>query len=194
MGEKELGMIESLGIQVERFAGKAIRAKVMEASERITAKSDPAEIATWVKRAMERLDRLAPKEKKIQIRENCGYACIEKNKSIIARAKAKRKKYKNIEDFLANEEGKPLTGTRLKKEGNKLTWHFTPQSFSPPMRCFCSLMSGLPKDETVSATYCLCSQGFVRRYWESVLEKPVKVELLESCLSGARECQFAIYL
>jgi hypothetical protein len=192
MGEKELGVIEVLGIQVERFAGKAIRAKAMAGSERITAKTGSAETAAWVKGVMEKLDKLVAKDRRVQIRENCGYACIEKNKSVIAKAKAKRKKFKSIDDYLANEERKPLTGTRLKKEGNKLTWYFTPQSFSPPRRCFCSLMSGLPKDETVSATYCLCSQGFVRRYWESVLEKPVKVEILESCLTGARECQFVI--
>jgi len=67
MGKKEIGMIEGMGIQMERFAGKAIRAKVMEGSERITAKSDPAEIAAWVKGAMARLDKLVAKEKRIQI-------------------------------------------------------------------------------------------------------------------------------
>jgi hypothetical protein len=194
MGKKEIGMIEGMGIQMERFAGKAIRAKVMEGSERITAKSNPAEIAAWVKGAMGRLDKLVAKEKRIQIRENCGYACVETNKSMIAGAKANRKKYKNIDEFLANEQRKPLTGTRLTKEGHVLYWFFTPRSFTPPRRCFCSLLAGLPEDEAISPTYCLCSQGFVRKYWESVLEKPVKVQLLESCASGARECKFAVYL
>jgi len=62
------------------------------------------------------------------------------------------------------------------------------------MRCYCGLLRGLPEDENVSRTYCYCSEGFVKEFWENVLERPVKVELLQSALSGASECQFAIHL
>ena len=77
MGKEEIGMIEGMGIQIERFAGKAIRAKVMEGSERITARSNPAEIAAWVKGALERLDKLVAKEKRIQISPNEFFSCLK---------------------------------------------------------------------------------------------------------------------
>ena len=34
-----------------------------------------------------------------------------------------------------------------------------------------------PEGTTVSSTYCNCAKGFVKTYWESVLGKPVQVQL-----------------
>jgi hypothetical protein len=47
---------------------------------------------------------------------------------------------------------------------------------------------------SVSLTYCHCSKAFVQRLWESVLEQPVNVELLQSVVSGDPECKFAVHL
>jgi predicted hydrocarbon binding protein len=62
------------------------------------------------------------------------------------------------------------------------------------MRCYCSLFRQLPTEDKVSTTYCNCSRGFVEKYWEAVLQKPVEVDLLKSAISGADECTFAIHL
>jgi predicted hydrocarbon binding protein len=43
-------------------------------------------------------------------------------------------------------------------------------------------------------TYCRCSEGFIKSYWEEILGRPVKVEILESVISGGRECRFAVRL
>jgi hypothetical protein len=192
MRKKELAVIKALGENVERFAGKSVRAKVMAGSEKLDAKSGPAEIASWMKGAMKRLDKSVSKAKRADIRKACGRGCAEVNKGTIERARDKRRKFGTLEDYFAAELRKPLAGTGLVKQGNVLTWFFTPRSFNPPMRCYCGLMKGLPEDEEISKTYCLCSRGFVERYWESVLDKPVRVELLESCLTGAPECKFSI--
>ena len=194
MGKKELNAIKALGINVGHIAGKGVKEKIMAGSERLTSKSTPAEIAAWLKGAMERLDKLVPKAKRFQIRENCGYDCARVNKGTLERGKIKRKKFPSLDEFLAAEQKKPLSGTRLEKKGNVLFWYFTPHTFSRTMRCFCALMKGLPEEETISSTYCLCSRGFVQKYWEGIVGKPLIVELLESCLSGAQECKFAIHL
>ena len=194
MGKKELNAIKALGINVGHIAGKGVKEKIMAGSERLTSKSTPAEIAAWLKGAMERLDKLVPKAKRFQIRENCGYDCARVNKGTLDKGKAKRKKYPSLDEFLAAEQKKPLSGTRLEKKGNVLFWYFTPHTFSRPMRCFCALMKGLPEEETISSTYCLCSRGFVQKYWEGIVGRPLTVDLLESCLSGAQECKFAIHL
>jgi hypothetical protein len=188
------GMLISMEKNVGVLAGKMISKKVMEGSEEITEKTDKRKIAEWVKGAMERLDTLVSEETKIQIMENCGRNCADVNKKVIERAKARRQKFKSTDEFLDAERNKPQTGTRLVREGNMLYQFYTPRAFTEPMRCYCGLLRGLPDNETVSSTYCHCSKGFVKRFWESVLERPVKVDLIQSAVSGASECEFAIHL
>ena len=46
----------------------------------------------------------------------------------------------------------------------------------------------------VPPVFCNCSAGYYKNYWEAVLERPVKVELLESILKGDDVCKFALNL
>jgi hypothetical protein len=187
-------MLIPLEKNIEHFAGEEVSKKVMEGSEDITEKTDKKKIALWTKGAMERLDSLVDEKTRIQIMNNCGSNCAEVNKRVIQKAIARRKKFKTDEDFLNAEQEKPQRGTKIKREGNQLFHIYTPQAFTFPMRCYCGLLRALPKDTTVSLTYCHCSEGFIKKYWESVLEKPVKVTLMESAISGAAECKFAVQL
>jgi hypothetical protein len=187
-------MLIPLEKNIEHFCGEAVSKKVMEGSEEITEKTDKKKTALWTKGAMERLDSLVDEKTRTQIMNNCGSNCAEINKRVIEKAKARRKKYQTPEEFLKAEQEKPQKGTKLAREGNVLYHFYNPQAFSFPMRCYCGLLRALPKDVTVSSTYCHCSEGFVKKYWESVLERPVKVELLQSAISGASECKFAIHL
>jgi predicted hydrocarbon binding protein len=179
---------------IEHFAGEAVSRKVMEGSEDITEKTDKKKVALWTKGAMERFDTLVDEKTRIQIMNNCGSNCAEVNKRVIQKALARRKKFKTVEDFLKAEQEKPQRGTKIIREGNQLFHIYTPQAFTFPMRCYCGLLRALPKDTTVSLTYCHCSEGFIKKYWESILEKPVKVDLIESAVSGASECKFAVQL
>ncbi len=186
--------IYEIGENMERFAGEDVRKKVMEGSGQITPSSKPEKVAKWVKGAMERLDDLVDEEARSRIMMNCGYNCAFINKSPIEKAKARRRKHKTVDEFLEAEQRNPPAGTRLAREGDIIYQFYTPRSFTRPMRCYCSLLRGLPDNETISLTYCECSKGFVQKYWEGILERPVEVELLESCVSGAQECKFAIHL
>jgi predicted hydrocarbon binding protein len=188
------GVLEAMEHCVEQLAGKTVAAKVMAGSEQITAKTDKKKIAEWVKNAMAMLDASVDEQTRVQIMQNCGYNCAKKNSKVIERAVARRKKYANITTFLEAEEQKPMKGTRLAREGNILYQFYTPQAFTRPMRCYCGLLRGLPNDESVSKTYCNCAKGFVEKYWENVLEKPVKVDLLQSVVAGDEECKFVIHL
>ena len=194
MGKTKHGMLMALEKNVEFLAGETISKKVMEGSEKITEKTDKRKIAGWVKDAMGRLDTLVDEKTRFQIMENCGYNCAEVNRRVIERAKARRKKFKSIDEFLEAEERKPTVGTRLAREGKTLYQFYTPRAFTRPMRCYCALLRGLPDDEKVSVTYCHCSKGFVKKFWENVLERPVRVELMQSAVSGGSECKFAIYI
>jgi hypothetical protein len=194
MGTAKQDMIKNIEKCTEHFAGKIMAKKVMEGSEQITEKTDARKVAEWVKGAMERLDALVDEKTRVQIMQNCGYSCAVVNRRVIERVKARRKKYKSIDEFLAVEQRKPMKGTRLVREGNVLYQFYTPQAFTRPMRCYCSLLRGLPPNEKTSITYCNCSKGFVEKFWESILERPVKVDLIQSAVSGAKECKFAIHL
>jgi hypothetical protein len=194
MTETDVDMIKELGKTVERIAGKTVSKKVMQGSEHLTKSSTKENIALWVRDAIGRLDSTVDKETQIQIMENCGRNCASINKRVIESAKKRRKKFKDLDTFLEAEQRKPMKGTKLSKDGDILYQYYTPHAFTPPMRCYCSLLRGLPKDTTISLTYCHCSKAFVQRLWENVLEQPVKVELLQSVVSGDSECKFAIYL
>ena len=194
MAKMDVAMIREIGKNLDRFAGEAIRKKVMEGSEQITATSSKRKVAEWVKGAMDRLDALVDEKTRIQVMENCGYSCALVNKSHMEKAKVRRKKYKSIDEFLEAEQRNPMRGTRLIREGDVMYQFYTPHSYTRPMRCYCSLLRGLPPNERISPTYCHCSKGFVKKFWEGVLERSVKVELIQSVVSGAQECKFAIYL
>jgi hypothetical protein len=193
MAKKHLRMIEELGRQIDRLAGEKTRKKILEGSENLGA-ANSEQIALWVKGAMERLDGAAGLKTRNAVMEQCGRNCAEVNHATVDRVVVKRKKYKSLDEFLDAEKNKLLPGMRLERDGRILYQYYTPRSFSPPMRCFCGLLRGLAAEESVSPTYCQCSRGFVLRMWERVLGKPVKVEVLATAVTGAKECQFKIEL
>jgi len=193
MAKKHLRKIEELGRNLEELTGDKVKEKVLEGSEKLASVSDSREIAMWVKGAMERLDKLVAKKIKTQVMEQCGRRCAVASETIEI-VVAKRKKYKGLDQFLEAEKRKLLPGMRLEREGKILYQYYTPRSFSPRMRCFCSLLEGLPAEENISPTYCQCSKGFVLEMWERILGKPVKVDVIATAVTGAKECKFKISL
>jgi hypothetical protein len=187
-------MLVPIEKNVEHYAGKEVSEKVMEGSENITEKTDKKKKALWTKNAMERLDSLVDEKTRIQIMNNCGKNCAEINKRVIQKAMERRKKFELFEEFLKAEQETPPKGTKIKREGNQLFHVYTPQAFTHPMRCYCGLVRALPTDVIMSKTYCHCAEGFIQKYWEAISEKPVKVTLIESAISGASECKFAVQL
>ncbi len=83
MGKRDIDMIREIGGNVERFAGKTVRDRVMEGSEKISSSTAKDKIAEWVEEAMDKLDTLTDKKIRFQIMENCGYNCSIVNKGIL---------------------------------------------------------------------------------------------------------------
>jgi hypothetical protein len=166
----------------------------MAGKEQLAASAKPEKVALWVKDAMDRLDAAAAPEMRNQIMTACGHNCLAHNPRPLTAAAARRRKYPSEDAFLTAEIQKPPAGMRFEREGKRLIHYYTPHAFGKGMRCFCSLMRGLPEDMTASATYCQCSRGFVEKYWESILGRPVRVDLGETAISGADECKFIIHL
>lgn len=193
MANRTSGQFKQIRGSIESLAGAEVGARVMEGAEKV-ALSNPEKVALWVKAAINRLDTLADETTRQQIMLACGYNCILVNKRPMDTARARRQKYPDEEAFLTAEVHKPPRGMRFEREGNLLIQFYTPHTYGSGMRCYCSLMSGLPEGETVSPTYCQCSRGFVQKYWEGILGRPVQVGLGETAISGADECRFVIPL
>ncbi len=194
MSKRIAGQIQEIGGHIEEFAGVKIKEKVMEGSENVAASSDRIKIALWVKEAIDRLDASATPGKCSQIMVACGHNCIAHNSRMAEAIKARRQKHSTEENFLKAELKKPIKGTRLELQGKTLIQYYTPRTHSIPRRCFCGLMFALPEGVNTSPTYCQCSRGFVEKYWEGALGRPVKVEAKETCMTGAKECKFIIHL
>jgi len=62
--------------------------------------------------------------------------------------------------------------------------------------CHCPrIREAIKSPETrISKTYCYCGAGFYKHIWETILQQPVEVEVLESVLEGNDLCKIAIHL
>ena len=56
--------------------------------------------------------------------------------------------------------------------------------------CLCPLVESKP--EGLSHTFCQCSVGYVKQWYDMIFQKPVTVELLDSVLMGGPRCRFKI--
>jgi len=185
LGEKKIDpVLDGIEFSIAHFAGVEKKNKVFEGKklEEIYV-YDPTVKARWVKGAMERLDALVDERTRKQIMGYCGAMCAAMWRKNMEDAKQKLKERGNLDEYL-NAEGIP-------REGDVIYSTYTP--YKDGRRCYC-LGNGLPAEETMSPTYCLCGTGHAKAFWEGVLERPVKVELLQSALSGAKECKFAVHL
>jgi hypothetical protein len=186
--------LNQLGQTITDSVGEEISGKILIGQDQLTKNSKSETVAHWVKGTMERMDELVDAPVRTQIMETCGKNCARVNKGFLEKVKSKRNQFKTTDEFLAAEIEKPTPGTRLERHGTTLYQYYLPTSFKPPMRCFCSLLRGLPANDSVSTTYCQCSKGFVTAFWQHVLDQPVQVELIQSVVTGADECKFKIII
>ena len=93
-------------------------------------------------------------------------------------------------------QGNIITATKIPKSGYLLEYlqEKDPQK-KRQLYCHCPrVRDALKIGETLSPTYCYCGAGFYQGIWEEILQRPVRVELLESVLQGDDVCKIAIHL
>lgn len=189
MTEDHIHPIADLGKHIGCLAGEGARAAVMAACEGIATASEE-EVARWLQGAIERFDALIDEGTRTRIMEQCGLACAEMNRDHVERALARRNEFDSLDAFIEAEEGNEAQGFYLERDGDVVYQYYNPSAFG--RRCVCSLWFGLPEDEDVSLPWCHCSKGFVMKLWEAYLGQPADVDVVESCISGADRCKFAI--
>jgi len=50
------------------------------------------------------------------------------------------------------------------------------------------------KEKILPRSYCYCGGGYYQNVWETILQKPVGIEILETVMHGDEVCKFAIIL
>jgi len=63
--------------------------------------------------------------------------------------------------------------------------------------CYCAWIRGAIKDGTekkLSPNFCYCSTGFTKQYWDIIFDQSTKIEPIETPLTGALECKFAVLI
>ncbi|NOQ23304.1 MAG: hypothetical protein GQ565_11745 [Candidatus Aegiribacteria sp.] len=93
-------------------------------------------------------------------------------------------------------EGNRIFVTKIPRSGN-LRKYMTEQDpvKKRELYCHCSILDkAVEENLSIPVSYCLCGAGFYRYIWETILEKTVQVEVLETVCSGGNKCSFSIIL
>ncbi len=180
------------GGRIGRFArilkkelGEKIMLKVVQNSDKYKS-FKPSEKSSWWMSAVGKLVKEVGKDKAENTMRLCGQKCCGQG----TRKTAKRlmKKSKSLKEFLkrASTDGLKEGEVEYKlKDKNTITGTFH--------RCFCKQVSQA-KPQSKNILYCQCSAEFHKQYFQAALEKPIKVEIKQSIINGAKTCKFIIHI
>jgi predicted ArsR family transcriptional regulator len=170
---------------IEKELGQKILMTVMQGSDTYDSYKTP-EKSSWWKSAITKLENGVGTKKAEEIMRLCGQKCC--GRGIRKTAKRLMNESKSIEEFLkkASTDGLKEGEVEYKlKDKNTITGTFN--------RCFCKQVSQA-NTPFKNRTYCQCSAEFHKQYFEAALEKPVKVEIKQSIICGAKTCEFIIHI
>lgn len=178
------GRIGHLAEIIEQQAGHEILLAVMQEAENFTSTSSYPRKAAWIREMIQRLEGLAGVEKATMMMRECGRGCCGER-----RAQSARQWWESstsLEEFLQRLNENHLGGGRLKL--------VDPATIAGGYdRCYCGQVKQA-RMPFPTQTYCQCSAGWYQQLFETALGESVRVELVQSILSGARSCEFLIHI
>lgn len=158
--------------------------KIMCKHQEYQNTSNYAKKAEWIREVMARMQNILDIELCLEIMESCGLKCCGKTTREHAR-KAKQES-KDIQDFIQRLNKIGIGGGRLQlKDKNTIVGGYD--------KCYCGQVKKT-KTPFPDKTYCQCSVGWYKQLFGSALNKEVKVELIQSIISGAKTCEFIIHI
>ncbi len=117
------------------------------------------------------------------------------------------RQYKNLNDEQMELLRKKGWGSAGKLEGNTILSTKIPKEFNKYFQttdiqkkkyyyCHCPRIRDLflNNEKTLDVNYCYCSAGFTKDIWEYILQRTVRVEIIESLMKGDEVCKIAIYI
>ncbi|MDH4209773.1 MAG: DUF6144 family protein, partial [Anaerolineae bacterium] len=133
----------------------------------------------WVKNLIDSIDAHLDEETKIRLMESCGRACARGGPVHVAKACQG-----NLDNWLAILRKWHGGEEYVQRDGDIVHVICT--------ECLCALVKDGPA--SLPDTYCYCSRGWMKEVFETVVGKPVDVDLIESVKRGGQMCQFTIQL
>jgi hypothetical protein len=172
---------DNLSQQLESQVSPELRDQILEGREEV-AKASKLKNARWVKCAMERMDALVDEPTRVRVMEQCGYKCAWRGRAEkIRKALPKCSSIEEFEDKLRVILG---GGVGVERDGRTIITSYP--------RCYHGGLSGT--EELISITFCHCGKGYWMAMFEHVFGKPVKVDILQTVITGADSCRFAIHI
>ena len=99
--------------------------------------------------------------------------------------------------FAGKKDGKKIIATKIPKSAYIKEWfESTNKNEKRALFCHCPRIRDVLQDDTkiLPKEYCFCGGGYYQDIWETILEKSVKIEILETVMHGGEVCKFAIHL
>ena len=132
----------------------------------------------WVKNLMDSMDAHLDEETKIALMESCGRACARGGPIRSAEA------CQGDPDRWLSTLGKWIGKENVRKDGNVVHIVYN--------KCLCHLVADGPP--RLPDCYCYCSRGWLKEMFETVVGKPVDVDLTDSIKRGGQQCSFTVQL
>jgi hypothetical protein len=152
------------------------------------------EKAAWWLKTMENLRKSIGKDKLANVMRACGSKCC----GITSRKRAKLcwSQSKSLKDFINKLNKHHIGGGRLKVINEPRTCtqgrgkHTITGGYNT---CYCGQVK-YTQNPFPSDSYCQCSTAWYKQLFETAFGKPVKVEIKQSIIQGAKTCEFVIHI
>ncbi|MHA2402616.1 MAG: hypothetical protein ACXADH_06445 [Candidatus Kariarchaeaceae archaeon] len=178
------------------------KSKILEGQENINYFTELEDRVEWTKGALLKLTQLMNRGQAVEAISNCGQKFPQENIDIL-----KAILEEHGLDFLINQMIEdPLHMAAPKREGNILYFTKAPANKKGydeaknleekrPQACWVALAKqAMLNNLDLPPLFCYTSARWFKRLWENLLERPVKVEMISSALSGDANCTFAVHL
>jgi Zn-dependent oligopeptidase len=142
------------------------------------------EKAEWWWKTIQNLEKSIGKPTLSKVMQACGSKCC----GITSRKRAKLywSQSKSMKEFINNLNKHHLGGGRLKLiDAHTITGGYN--------TCYCGQVK-YTQQRFPSDSYCQCSTAWYKQLFETSLSKPVKVEIKQSIIHGAKTCEFVIHI
>ena len=99
--------------------------------------------------------------------------------------------------FAGIREGNKIIATKIPKSAFIKQWfEESDSSKKRALFCHCPRIRDVLEDETkiLPKEYCYCGGGYYKHIWETIPQKPVEIEILQTAMHGDEVCQYAIHL